>query len=79
MAGAAASEEGMGRQSGCDKGVAAHWDSRKHGSCLTLHEVKNTIVDRQAERAYAKVDSMPPEALDAPRTAVIAILREGNA
>ena len=35
--------------------------------------MKNNIVDRKADRAYAKVVSMPPEALDAPRTAVIAI------
>ena len=53
--------------------VAAHQDSRKHDSCLTLHELKNNIVDRQAERAYAKEVSMPLEALDAPRTSVITI------
>jgi hypothetical protein len=53
--------------------VAAHQDPRKHDSCLTLHEVKSNIVDRQAERAYAKEASMPLEALDAPRTSVITI------
>ena len=53
--------------------VAAHQDSRKHDSCLALHELKNNIVDRQAERAYAKEVSMPLEALDAPRTSVITI------
>ena len=59
--------------------VAAHQDSRKHDSCLTLHELKNNIVDRQAERAYAKEVSMPLEALDAPRTSVITIEGKGSA
>jgi hypothetical protein len=40
---------------------------------MTMHEVKNSIVDRKAERAYAKADSMPATALDEPRTAVVAI------
>jgi hypothetical protein len=52
--------------------AVAHQDSRKQGSCTALHEVKNNTVDRNAERAYAKVDSMPSTALDELRTAVIA-------
>jgi hypothetical protein len=59
--------------------VAAHQDSRnKQDSCMTQHEVKNNIVDRNAERAYAKVDSMPSTALDEPRTAVIATEGRGG-
>jgi hypothetical protein len=37
---------------------------------MALHEVKNNTVDRNAEWAYAKMDSMPSTALDEPRTAV---------
>jgi hypothetical protein len=36
--------------------VAAHQDSRKQDSCMTLHEVKHSIADRKVELAYA-IDS----------------------
>jgi hypothetical protein len=40
--------------------------------------LKNNTVDRKAEEAYAKKESMPIEALDVARTAVIATGRGGG-